>query len=731
MAVCDPTITNIVPKGDNATPSISATMDNTHTRTADSDSDASDPNINLAVEDALVEEEEQLMKEEETKKQFENQMLAVALMKSVVDVHPPATIENGGTDTVSVVSGGTKMVSSSSSLSEEQSLLSSSSSLQFPSFGNDTTKVPTYADPHVKKDPMTIAPDNGTTVKVTIVKPTIQIESTVNVKHSPRKKKSPRKKSSPAGPDSPDSTDGIYMGTRKRRRQGDGDKEDDNCYNNRTPAGATTPTTTNKTVTTTRYTGGNHITSIAKGSRRLRKRGEDSSTSPRSRRNTASITPPSSSTAVSAPTTLPVSLALPNALPPPPELLSGVPNPILPSPSIGFDQGISIPPLPNLTASGLTLNENANVSIKMETVHNNHASNVTAPDLNSHVNSLPTVKEENGLMNGNVGENRSRSNSVTFAVSAVVPQRRRIFSIDIDPEALLLGDQSNASATQGNKDSSSAIKKEPDINSQESTSSQKDEKDSSSKGSRSRGMSFELFSFGVTHDESILGDTDSLLNGNTTCRPRGDSIIFDPSSFNDGGIHEETALLRSRNNSLEFQDAEMELLNIPGFVDPQNSNILTDNNKSKSFAAPPLPTITMTSPTMPPLKSTGNSVRSHHVTKSSKSHYSYTSSSNGTTEDTIHMPQGSQAAAAAASLTSQIVSSTANGSVSHTSCPMELLNKAGRIGIYLPEARKERIAKFHSKRKCRIWRKRIKYDCRKKLADSRPRIKGRFVKSVD
>lgn len=61
----------------------------------------------------------------------------------------------------------------------------------------------------------------------------------------------------------------------------------------------------------------------------------------------------------------------------------------------------------------------------------------------------------------------------------------------------------------------------------------------------------------------------------------------------------------------------------------------------------------------------------------------------------------------------------------------ELLNKGGRIGMYLPHERKDRIAKFHSKRKLRIWRKRIKYDCRKKLADSRPRIKGRFVKRSD
>eukprot|EP00968_Pinguiococcus_pyrenoidosus_P016950 scaffold1651_cov317-Pinguiococcus_pyrenoidosus.AAC.15 len=53
------------------------------------------------------------------------------------------------------------------------------------------------------------------------------------------------------------------------------------------------------------------------------------------------------------------------------------------------------------------------------------------------------------------------------------------------------------------------------------------------------------------------------------------------------------------------------------------------------------------------------------------------------------------------------------------------------IGIYTPEQRKARIARFHAKRAKRVWRKRIKYDCRKKLADSRPRIKGRFVRRED
>jgi hypothetical protein len=56
---------------------------------------------------------------------------------------------------------------------------------------------------------------------------------------------------------------------------------------------------------------------------------------------------------------------------------------------------------------------------------------------------------------------------------------------------------------------------------------------------------------------------------------------------------------------------------------------------------------------------------------------------------------------------------------------------AKKIGSYSPAARKLRIQKFHEKRKNRTWKKSIKYDCRKKLADDRPRIKGRFVRVLE
>ena len=53
------------------------------------------------------------------------------------------------------------------------------------------------------------------------------------------------------------------------------------------------------------------------------------------------------------------------------------------------------------------------------------------------------------------------------------------------------------------------------------------------------------------------------------------------------------------------------------------------------------------------------------------------------------------------------------------------------IGVYSPEQRKKRIERFIEKRTRRVWTKKVKYDVRKNFADSRLRVKGRFVKKED
>ncbi|RLN94255.1 hypothetical protein BBJ28_00006991 [Nothophytophthora sp. Chile5] len=62
-------------------------------------------------------------------------------------------------------------------------------------------------------------------------------------------------------------------------------------------------------------------------------------------------------------------------------------------------------------------------------------------------------------------------------------------------------------------------------------------------------------------------------------------------------------------------------------------------------------------------------------------------------------------------------------------------DKAGQkqnfVGAYSPDSRQKRIAKFLDKRQKRVWRKEVKYDVRKNFADSRLRVKGRFVKKED
>lgn len=55
----------------------------------------------------------------------------------------------------------------------------------------------------------------------------------------------------------------------------------------------------------------------------------------------------------------------------------------------------------------------------------------------------------------------------------------------------------------------------------------------------------------------------------------------------------------------------------------------------------------------------------------------------------------------------------------------------GWIGAYSPESRRVRILRFLEKRNHRVWTKTVKYDVRKNFADSRLRVKGRFVKKED
>lgn len=90
---------------------------------------------------------------------------------------------------------------------------------------------------------------------------------------------------------------------------------------------------------------------------------------------------------------------------------------------------------------------------------------------------------------------------------------------------------------------------------------------------RDRAMSFEFFSFGINADEPLPPAPELTVSEvqPVFMRPRGDSIIFDPDSFRDGGILEEHALqdhalLKSRTTSLDLGTDELSLMNTPGFV---------------------------------------------------------------------------------------------------------------------------------------------------------------------
>ena len=308
--------------------------------------------------------------------------------------------------------------------------------------------------------------------------------------------------------------------------------------------------------------------------------------------------------------------------------------------------------------------------------------------------------------------------SETSAVELPVT-RTRVFSVDLDPSTFDFSDLN--SITGGNTDKVSSDADLPIFQ------------------GRDRAFSFEVFNFAGGDDllpnpvnGSQMLQAPSLAPVAVeapTSRPRGDSIIFDPASFQEGGIHEKNALEKARMRDM-----------IPSAPAPQVMSRHTAQRRaptsasggitgtySTSQSSNPLPLM------MPPVSNPSPLVSSH----SRLPHQARSNGISGNVAKSRSVPSGSRGPSNGrngvqiATLPSSLSAGAATSTQSPPTFQMELLNKDGRIGIYLPEARRLRIARFHAKRKMRIWRKRIKYDCRKKLADSRPRIKGRFVKRSD
>lgn len=110
-----------------------------------------------------------------------------------------------------------------------------------------------------------------------------------------------------------------------------------------------------------------------------------------------------------------------------------------------------------------------------------------------------------------------------------------------------------------------------------------------------------------------------------------------------------------------------------------------------------------------------------------------TASHDPTSARSLAAASASAAATAAAAAVAAAAAAAGPGNV-NTILPhmlakyADLYNKHGRIGIYTREERDAIIARFREKRLRRVWKKKIRYSCRKNLADKRIRVKGRFVK---
>ncbi|KAL7153763.1 hypothetical protein ABFS83_04G190000 [Erythranthe nasuta] len=68
-------------------------------------------------------------------------------------------------------------------------------------------------------------------------------------------------------------------------------------------------------------------------------------------------------------------------------------------------------------------------------------------------------------------------------------------------------------------------------------------------------------------------------------------------------------------------------------------------------------------------------------------------------------------------------------SISSAATESSIIESMNRANPYSPEEKRERIERYRSKRNLRNFNKKIKYECRKTLADSRPRIRGRFARN--
>eukprot|EP00534_Pseudo-nitzschia_fraudulenta_P012997 CAMPEP_0201218372 /NCGR_PEP_ID=MMETSP0851-20130426/190543_1 /ASSEMBLY_ACC=CAM_ASM_000631 /TAXON_ID=183588 /ORGANISM="Pseudo-nitzschia fraudulenta, Strain WWA7" /LENGTH=629 /DNA_ID=CAMNT_0047508053 /DNA_START=33 /DNA_END=1919 /DNA_ORIENTATION=+ len=273
--------------------------------------------------------------------------------------------------------------------------------------------------------------------------------------------------------------------------------------------------------------------------------------------------------------------------------------------------------------------------------------------------------------------------------------RTRVFSVDLDPSTFDFSDLS--SITGGNVDNNKASA----------------DSDLPIFQGRDRAFSFEVFNFAGGDDllpnpvsSSSMLQAPSLAPVNVeapTRRPRGDSIIFDPASFQDGGIHEKNALEKARLKDLPPMDPPQQMVqrHVTERRSPVPSGGGITGTFSTSQSSNPLPLLLPPGPSLnhatPMVRGQSRVIHPAHnnsvITTGSKSRSVGTSASGSRNRNSVQI----------ATLPSSLSAGSASNAQSPPTFQMELLNKDGRIGIYLPEARRLRIARFHAKRKMRIW----------------------------